>query len=242
MLETIETEIIDAEVIAPKDVSRRFANLRREPSSTASSFVSCGEAFLSFGMLPEASDAYSEALERDPGCVSALVGRGKVAYALALLEEEESERERLSLQSVSDLKQSLELGDKNHEAVCGVGSGLLLMNRFAECSLWIEERLSLTSDRSEQGDLLYLFALCRLFAGDAEEAIQSAEKMERIAGFDVESSFIRGLANYFLREQEDFAECRTVVRRRDKKLAGVLSAIADGEKCATFLDLARLLA
>ena len=84
-------------------------------------------------------------------------------------------------------------------------------------------------------------ALCRLFAGDLDQALDHADNMERVAGFDIEHSFICGLVSSLRGENEKMLEYEMGIRRKDEKLSQVLRAIAGGARCGTFSDLARLL-
>jgi hypothetical protein len=81
-----------------------------------------------------------------------------------------------------------------------------------------------------------------LFSGDLPQAIEYADKMERVAGFDTERFFIRAFVALLRGERDELAEYRASLQRRDEKLAHVLVAIESGAACETFLDLARLLA
>ena len=240
MLENIEIERINVPTVVPGDVALRLASLRVNGEAAPSSFIDCGNAFVSFGMLEDGIDAFTEAIKRDSGCVAALLSRGRATFGLALLLEDEAERDGLVSQSIADFQRALELDEQSREAVLGIGTGLLVSNRFAECSSWIQSKIASPAEKSHEGDLLYLFALCRLFSGDLEQAGDFADRMERVAGFDTERFFIRGLISLQANEREKFVEYRALVDRRDPKLASVLSS-AEENRCGTFLELARWL-
>lgn len=240
MLENIEIERINVPAVVPTDVAKRLASLRASNAAAPSSFIDCGNAFLSFGMLEDAIDAFTEAVNRDGACLAALLGRGQAAFGLALLREDEAERGDLVSQSIADFQRALELDEQSREAVLGIGTGLLMTNRFAECAAWIQDKMASVANKSHEGDLLYLFALCRLFSGDLEQAGEFADRMERVAGFDTERFFIRGLISLQANERENFLEYRALVDRRDRKLASVLSS-AEEHHCGTFLELSRRL-
>jgi tetratricopeptide (TPR) repeat protein len=240
MLENVEIERTNVPSVVPTDVAKRLASLRASNAAAPSSFIDCGNAFLSFGMLEDAIDAFTEAVNRDGACLAALLGRGQAAFGLALLLEEETERGSLVSQSIADFQRALELDEQSREAILGIGSGLLVTNRFAECASWIQDEIASTTGKSHEGDLLYLLALCRLFSGDLEQAGKFADRMERVAGFDTERFFIRGLISLQANEREKFLEYRTLVDRRDRKLGSVLGS-AEEQHCGTFLDLMRRL-
>lgn len=241
MLEDIdEMERISVPAIVPSDVVTRFASLRVTDVAAPSSFVDCGNAFISFGMLEDAIDAFTEGINRDSSCLPAFLSRAQATFGLALWIEDEAERGALMSQSIADFGRALELDEKSRAAILGIGTGLLVTNRFAECASWIQGRMGVSADNGHEGDLLYLFALCRLFSGDLEQAGEFADKMERVAGFDTERFFIRGLISLQASEHEKFLEYRALVDRRDPKLARVLDFVNE-QQCGTFLELARRL-
>jgi tetratricopeptide (TPR) repeat protein len=241
MFEFDENQTLDVGVLMPQDVSTRLLELQADSSATAGAFVDCGNGFRSFGLFYPAIAAYSEATERDPRSADAFLGRAQAAFGLALLQDSESEREVFCSKSIADYKRVLELKGQSREAVLGLGSALLAANRFAECESWIADTLAIASDRNLKGDLLYTLALCRLFAGDLDQALDHADNMERVAGFDIEHSFICGLVSSLRGENEKMLEYEIGIRRKDEKLSQVLRAIAVGARCGTFSELARLL-
>jgi len=240
MLDFIELEMLDTEVVTSDDVVRRAAALRSAADAPASAFEECGQAFVSFGMLTEAIGAYSEALVRDPQSVRAYLGRAQTGYGLLLLSGENPGGTETDSQVVHDFRRALELSrGESREAVLGFGSALLVMNRFAECASWIQEQLG-TGDKNHEGDLLYLFALCRLFSGDLDQAIEYANKMDRVAGFEAERLLLRGFVSWLRNEKDQLIEYRAALQLRDVKLVQVLAAIESGAKYGTFLEFARL--
>jgi tetratricopeptide (TPR) repeat protein len=219
-----------------------LAKLRAREEVSPRAFVECGQAFMSFSMLGEAVGAYSDAIARDRECVDGFLGRAEAGYALMLLSTEDETVEEIGLKVAGDFRRGLEIGGKSRETVLGLGSTLLAMNRFAECANWIEEQLrGIAGDKEYEGDLLYLLALCRLFAGDADDASEHANKMNRIAGFDAERLFICGLVSWLKGNREDFIERYAALQLQDEKLADVFRAIEAGARVQTFLDLARLM-
>jgi len=243
MLDFSDIQKLDTAVLTPGDVARKVAELQSSINSSPAAFIDCGSAFLSFGMLPEAWAAYSEAVTRDSESVKGFLGRAQAGYGLMLACEDEERIATVSLQVASDFRRVLKLTEgRSREAILGLGSVLLAANRFAECSNWIEEQLrDHHGDRNHEGDLLYLYALCRLFAGDVDQAIEYADKMDRVAGFEGERFFICGFVSWLKRDHDQLVEYRAALLIRDAKLAQVLGLIEAGAKAETYLDLARLL-
>ena len=165
----------------------------------------------------------------------------KLLLGWRFCQDSDSEREGFCSKSIADYKRVLELKGQSREAVLGLGSALLAANRFAECASWITDTFAIAADRNLKGDLLYTLALCRLFAGDLDQALDHADNMERVAGFDIEHSFICALVSFLRGENEKMLEYEIGIRRKDEKLSQVLRAIAMGARCGTFSDLARLL-
>lgn len=244
MLDSYENQRQEFSQLTPQDIVNRLSYLRAFAISTARSFVDCARGFASFQMWKEAGEAYSEAIGRDGSYLEAFLGRAQIFSCRALLEDDEARREELLLQSIKDFRRVVQLTNGNSkegkEAVLGIATGLLVMNRFAECSAWIEDQLRRENDKDHIGDLYYLFALCRLFSGDLEQAKEYAREMARVAGFDSEQMFIWALLSNCAGDQETFVEHRESVARRDSKLSNVLGEV-QAVGCHTFLDLARLL-
>src|SRR5258708_6394306 len=100
---------------------------------------------------------------------------------------------------------------------------LLLVNRVAECSDWLDQIASRGErTRSEQTDLLFLAAFSRLFAGDMEEARKTAERIESLQGSNEDSVFIKGVCALFLNDLDEVNECRELLARKESRLAASL--------------------
>ncbi|SRR6266849_3019779 len=242
----LDLEVIEAEraalgdVVCPDDILRRVAELQIEEGAGADEFISCARRFESFGMANEASRAYTIAIERNGDCGEAYLGRAEIGFGLCLIDENEVDRSRSAGQVIGDFRRALELAkEHSKQAALGVAMTLLLVNRVAECTAWLDEVGAQGSrDRSEQTDLLFLVAFCRLFSGDVEEARKSADRIESLQGGNEDSVFIKGACALFSGEQEEAKVCRELLERKESRLALSL-AMLEEQGCETFLNVAR---
>ena len=240
-LELIEVEraALD-DVVTPDDVRRRLAQLQLDEGAGADDFISCARGFESFDMANEASRAYTIAIERNGDCGEAYLGRAEIGFGLCLIDENEVDRSRSAGQVIEDYRRSFELSKGHFErGALGLAMTLLLVNRVAECSDWLDQMAARGgSDRSEQTDRLFLVAFCRLFSGDVEEARTIAERIESLQGSNEDSVFINGACALFSGEKEEAKDCRELLERKQSRLASSL-AFLDEHGCESFLNVAR---
>jgi hypothetical protein len=240
-LELIEFErpALD-DVVTPDDVRRRLTQLQLDERAGADDFITCARGFQSFGMAQEAFRAYSIAIERKSDGGEAYLERAEVGFGLCLLDENDGERSKRAGQVIEDYRRSCELSTEHFErGALGLAMTLLLVNRVAECSDWLDQMAARGGrDRSEQTDLLFLVAFCRLFSGDVEEARKAAERIESLQGSNEDSVFINGACALFSGDREEAKDCRELLERKESRLATSLSSLED-QGCETFLNVAR---
>jgi hypothetical protein len=242
----LDLEVIEAEraalgdVVCPDDILRRVAQLQIEEGAGADEFISCARGFESFGMANEASRAYTIATERNGDCGEAYLGRAEIGFGLCLLDENDGERSKRADQVIEDYRRSFELSKEHFErGALGLAMTLLLVNRVAECSDWLDQMAARGGrNRSEQTDLLFLVAFCRLFSGNVEDARKSADRIESLQGGNEDSVFIKGACALFSGEQEEAKVCRELLERKESRLALSL-AMLEEQGCETFLNVAR---
>ncbi len=240
-LELIEFEraALD-DVVTPDDVRRRLAQLQLDEGAGADDFISCARGFESFDMAQEAFRAYSIAIERKSDDGEAYLGRAEVGFGLCLIDENDGERSKRADQVIEDYRRSFELSKEHFErGALGLAMTLLLVNRVAECSAWLDEVAAQGArDRSEQTDLLFLGAFCRLFSGDVEDARKAAERIESLQGSNEDSVFINGACALFSGDREEAKDCRELLERKESRLATSLVSLEE-QGCETFLNVAR---
>jgi hypothetical protein len=242
----LDLEVIEAEraalgdVVCPDDILRRVAELQIEEGAGADEFISCARGFESFGMANEASRAYTIAIERNGDCGEAYLGRAEIGFGLCLIDESEVDRSRSAGQVIGDFRRAFELAkEHSKQAALGVAMTLLLINRVAECTAWLDEVAAEGArNRSEQTDLLFLVAFCRLFSGDVEDARKIADRIESLQGGNEDSAFIIGACCLFLGEKDEAKVCRELLERKQSRLASSL-AFLEEHGCESFLNVAR---
>ena len=241
-LELLEFERAAAldDVVTPDDVRRRLAQLQLDEGAGADDFISCARGFESFDMAQEAFRAYSIAIERKSDGGEAYLGRAEVGFGLCLIDENDGERSKRADQVIEDYRRSFELSKEHFErGALGLAMTLLLVNRVAECSDWLDQMAARGGrDRSEQTDLLFLVAFCRLFSGDVEEARTIAERIESLQGSNEDSVFINGACALFSGDREEAKDCRELLERKESRLAASLVSLEE-QGCETFLNVAR---
>ena len=228
------------DVVTPDDVRRRLAQLQLDEGAGADDFISCARGFESFDMAHEAFRAYSIAIERKSDGGEAYLGRAEVGFGLCLIDENDGERSKRADQVIEDFRRRVELSKEDSiRAALGLAMTLLLVNRVAECSDWLDQVAARgRRDRSEQTDLLFLVAFCRLFSGDVEEARKIAERIENLQGSNEDSVFINGACALFSGEKEEAKDCRELLERKESRLAASLVSLEE-QGCETFLNVAR---
>ena len=228
------------DAVTPDDVRRRLARLQLDEDTGADEFISCARGFESFDMAQEAFSTYSIAIDRNSDCGEAYLGRAEVGFGLCLIDENDGERSKRADQVIEDYRRSFELSKKSSKrAALGLAMTLLLVNRVAECSDWLDQMAALGGgDRSEQTDLLFLAAFCRLFSGDVEEARKIAGRIESLQGSNEDSVFINGACALFSGEKEEAKDCRELLERKESRLAASLVSLEE-QGCETFLNVAR---
>jgi hypothetical protein len=239
-LELIEFEraALD-DVVSPDDVRRRLAQLQLDEGAGADDFISCARGFEAFDMAEEAFRAYSIAIERKSDGGEAYLGRAEVGFGLCLIDENDGERSKRADQVIEDYRQSLESKEHYERGALGLAMTLLLVNRVAECSDWLDQVAARgRRDRSEQTDLLFLVAFCRLFSGDVEETRKIAERIESLQGSNEDSVFINGACALFSGDREEAKDCRELLERKESRLAASLVSLEE-QGCETFLNVAR---
>ncbi len=241
----LDPELIEFEraalddVVTPDDVRRRLAQLQLDEGAGADDFISCARGFESFDMAQEAFRAYSIAIERKSDGGEAYLGRAEVGFGLCLIDENDGERSKRADQVIEDYRQSLESKEHFERGALGLAMTLLLVNRVAECSDWLDQVAARgRRDRSEQTDLLFLVAFCRLFSGDVEEARKAAERIESLQGSNEDSVFINGACALFSGDREEAKDCRELLERKESRLATSLVSLEE-QGCETFLNVAR---